>query len=111
MTEIKDAAGTVKEELKLPPKDSAKTAKVATPQAAEAWEKAKEAGRQAVESVAEQAGHAARIAQGALHQARDRATEGEHQLEDLVRRSPLSAVLICLGLGFLIAFLWKRRIN
>ena len=26
-------------------------------------------------------------------------TEGEHQLEDLVRRSPLSVVLICLGLG------------
>ena len=87
MSEIKDAvedaARTVKEELKT--------------------------GRQAAESVPEQAGQAARTAQDALHQARDRATEGEHQLGDLVRRSPLSAVLICLGLGFLIAFLWKRR--
>jgi uncharacterized protein YjbJ (UPF0337 family) len=49
-----------------------------------------------------------RIANKQIGRAQDRATEAANEVEDAIRRNPLSAVAIAAGLGFLFGVLTRR---
>jgi ElaB/YqjD/DUF883 family membrane-anchored ribosome-binding protein len=49
-----------------------------------------------------------RIANKQLGRAQDKVTETANQVEDAIRQNPLSAVLIALGLGYLLGVFTRR---